>query len=413
MTEDAKPIDAEQEPETSFSTEASSGRGEGVGSGFDVVEDEDEEALNRALSRALKTAPKGEDGKGEDGKGKDGKGEDGKPEEELLSEATIDLDAEALSKDEAEEPDAEESESAVAEADEDEGEAGEASRVEASESDKDGDEAARDGEASEKGGSEKGHSDKGSKDGDGAEPGEKDGGRVPSAREALGVKDGSNRRASRPLTSPRGERRPSGRVSSADASRRVPAPRRAAARKSAPMRPEAHPLHANLQSLSLRASNIEANTQKIARALVEIVKEGENRKRAYDTLYDEMRQYKEDFLYRAQKPLFLELITLFDSILRVERQYEAKEGMDEAARDIRYLKDVLLEILYRYDIEVIEEHPEKLDISIQKPIKRVDVTDPAEDRVVVQYVREGFKRDNTVLRPQEIIVKRYCKAKEE
>lgn len=167
-----------------------------------------------------------------------------------------------------------------------------------------------------------------------------------------------------------------------------------------------------LQQLTTRTTHLESNTQKIARALVEIVKEGENRKRAYDVLYDEMRQYKENFLWQCQKPLFMDLITLFDSILRVERQYEAMDGMEKVAGDFRYLKDELLETLYRYDVELIEEHPDRLDIGFQKPIKRVHTDDPSEDRAVVKIVREGFAREGMILRPQEIVVKRYSESKE-
>ena len=168
----------------------------------------------------------------------------------------------------------------------------------------------------------------------------------------------------------------------------------------------------SLQQLTTRTTHLESNTQKIARALVEIVKEGDNRKRAYDVLYDEMRQYKENFLWQCQKPLFMDLITLFDSILRVERQYESTEGMEKVAGDFRYLKDELLETLYRYDVELIEEHPDRLDIGFQKPIKRVDTDDPSEDRAVVKIVREGFGREGMILRPQEIVVKRYSESKE-
>jgi molecular chaperone GrpE len=190
---------------------------------------------------------------------------------------------------------------------------------------------------------------------------------------------------------------------------RRPRPREAVG----PPKPDLSPsILQGVQQLTNRTNQLESNTQKIARALVEIVKEGENRKRAYDTLYDEMRQYKENFLWQCQKPLFMDLITLFDSILRIERQYESQVGMEKVSDDFRYLKDELLETLYRYDVELIEEHPEKLDIGFQKPIKRVDTDDPSEDRTVVKVVREGFAREGMILRPQEIVVKRYSEAKE-
>lgn len=204
-----------------------------------------------------------------------------------------------------------------------------------------------------------------------------------------------------------------------------PDPRRASGARMRPPRPPAgtdprKPAARNelalalqmIQGLTGRISNLETNTQKIARALVEIVKEGDNRKKAYDVLYDEMRQYKEDFLWKAQKPLFLDLIGLFDSMMRVEKKYEETQGMESVVEDFRYLKEALLETLYRYDVELIDDHPDRLDISFQKPIKRVDTDSPEDDKLVVQYVREGFTRDNTVLRPQEIVVKRFSEARE-
>jgi len=167
-----------------------------------------------------------------------------------------------------------------------------------------------------------------------------------------------------------------------------------------------------VQGLGGRLGQVEGNLKKVARAMVEVAREGEGRQRAYDVLYGELRQYKEDFLWRSQRPIFMDLIMLFDSISRSEKRTEAVDSKG-FSDELRYLREQLLELLYRYDIELIEEHPEHLDIGFQRPIKRVDCKDPADDRRVVECVREGFRRSGAVLRPQEIVVKRFVETQGE
>jgi len=71
-------------------------------------------------------------------------------------------------------------------------------------------------------------------------------------------------------------------------------------------------LGSSMQALTNRMVRLEDNMQKIARAMMEVVKEGQNRKKAYDVLYEELRQYKEDFLWHSQKPLFMELLGILE-----------------------------------------------------------------------------------------------------
>jgi molecular chaperone GrpE (heat shock protein) len=149
---------------------------------------------------------------------------------------------------------------------------------------------------------------------------------------------------------------------------------------------------------------------KIVEAVQALAKDAVKRQKAYDQLYTEMRDYKNNFIDAAQKPLYMEMILLFDSVQRAMRKYEEapettldKGGVLQAMTQI---KDELLEILYRRDIELIEDAPKKLDVNFQKPIRRIEVDNPAEDREVAQRVRDGFRRNGTVLRPQEVVVKR-------
>ncbi len=146
----------------------------------------------------------------------------------------------------------------------------------------------------------------------------------------------------------------------------------------------------HLEALSARIDPIAADAQR--------------RARLFDDLHEEMRSRSAEFLFRVQKPLFMDLILFHDVLTRLVRRWDGDEPL---RADLEHARDELLEILYRHDIERIDARPKKLDVEVQRPIRRIDTSDPAEDRDVVEYVHDGFVRHDTVLRPQGIVVKRF------
>ena len=155
---------------------------------------------------------------------------------------------------------------------------------------------------------------------------------------------------------------------------------------------------------------------KIAEAYQKVTRDTKRKDQAYDQLYEELRQYKDNFLLSAQKPLFKDLILLFDGMARTIRTFEEGEGETvpraDAIESLKHLQDEILEVLYRRDIEQIEERPDKLDIDFQKPVRRIDTDNPDEDRMIDQVVREGFRLNGVLLRAQEVVVKRCIKERE-
>lgn len=169
-------------------------------------------------------------------------------------------------------------------------------------------------------------------------------------------------------------------------------------------------IKAGLTLVAKGQRGLEEKTTLVARAIEELAKDAAKRRKDYDALYEEMRQYKINFVDAAQKPLYNELLLLFDSIQRIMHNVEGiadaaipKEAVTEAFKQV---KDELLEVLYRRDIEMIEEHPTKLDVKMQKPVRRVETDVASEDKDVVQCVREGFRRNGKLFRAQDVVVKR-------
>jgi len=170
------------------------------------------------------------------------------------------------------------------------------------------------------------------------------------------------------------------------------------------------PLVGTLDQVEKGVGDVVQRTAKAADHLVELrhlfvekIKKSDTQEAAFNKLYEEMSRYRDNFLFAAQKPLFMALILLYDNIGRIREGLAGNEEGEQAVEDIKL---ELLEILYRHDVELIEERPERLDISFQKAVRREVTNDPGEDMRVVEVVRDGFRWNSKVFRPQEVVVKR-------
>lgn len=131
------------------------------------------------------------------------------------------------------------------------------------------------------------------------------------------------------------------------------------------------------------------------------------REKAFDQLYDELRQYKEDFLFQAEKPLLLDLLLFYDSLNWFQESLIKQEmSADVVADSFQYLIDEFLEVLYRRDVVPIEE-AQTFDRTIHKAVKILDTDDERGDQRIAQVLKRGFVRATKPLRPEEVVITRY------
>ncbi|MCB9697823.1 MAG: nucleotide exchange factor GrpE [Alphaproteobacteria bacterium] len=136
------------------------------------------------------------------------------------------------------------------------------------------------------------------------------------------------------------------------------------------------------------------------------------REKAFDQLYDELKQYKEDFLFQAEKPLLLDLLLFYDSLNWFQESLVKQEmSPDVIADSFQYLIDEFLEVLYRRDVVPIEEL-ELFDRTIHKAVKVVETDDDRSDQRVAQVLKRGFVRAEKQLRPEEVVIMRFRGRKE-
>ncbi|MCB9778357.1 MAG: nucleotide exchange factor GrpE [Alphaproteobacteria bacterium] len=139
----------------------------------------------------------------------------------------------------------------------------------------------------------------------------------------------------------------------------------------------------------------------------------EVQQKAFDALYEELRQYKEDFVFQAEKPLLLDLLLFYDSLNWFQQSLVKQEMSPEVISDsFQYLIDEFLELLYRRDVLPMEGK-RGFDRESQKAIKVVHTSDEGQDYTIRQVLKRGFTRGGRVLRPEEVVINRYDPGKPE
>lgn len=133
------------------------------------------------------------------------------------------------------------------------------------------------------------------------------------------------------------------------------------------------------------------------------------RERAFDQLYEELQQYKEDFVFKSERPLLLDLLLFYDSLNWFQESLINQEMSRDVIEDsFQYLIDEFLEILYRRDVVPMGESA-SFDRTKQKAVKVVPTDDPHLDRKVTQVLKRGFVRSERVLRSEEVVIMRLDK----
>ena len=149
--------------------------------------------------------------------------------------------------------------------------------------------------------------------------------------------------------------------------------------------------------------------EELASALVGIRKLLEKRKKedsVQKRAFEELAQYKENFVFEAEKPLLLDLLLFYDSLSWFQASLVQQEASQEVIADsFQYLVDEFLELLYRRDIVPVEKK-EAFDRHLHRAVQVVPTEDTNRDQAIEQVLKRGFMRADRVLRPEEVVVAR-------
>jgi len=137
--------------------------------------------------------------------------------------------------------------------------------------------------------------------------------------------------------------------------------------------------------------------------------------RLFDSLHDEMIKYRDNFLHESlQKPFIRDLVILFDDLSGLLSQLQmATEAGDGKRGALGQWRDnlenaihSLTEILHRMEVSEIEPK-ETVDRALHRVISFEPADFAEEDGQIVMRVKRGFLWRDQVLRPEEVVAKRF------
>jgi molecular chaperone GrpE (heat shock protein) len=135
----------------------------------------------------------------------------------------------------------------------------------------------------------------------------------------------------------------------------------------------------------------------------------------FDSLHAELRKYRDNFLHESlQKPFIHDLVILYDDLNGLAAQLRTaaeekgvKRGHIAQWRDnLENAVHSLVEILHRFEVHEIEVK-EFVDRALHKVISYEPADFAEEDGRIIMRVRRGFVWRGKLVRPEEVIAKRF------
>lgn len=134
----------------------------------------------------------------------------------------------------------------------------------------------------------------------------------------------------------------------------------------------------------------------------------------FDSLHAELLKYRDNFLHESlQRPFIHDLVYLYDHLnglceqLSSAAQEKGKRSRVSQWRDnLENAIHSLVEILHRFDVKEIEPR-ERVDRAYHRVISYEPADFPEEDGSIVMRVKRGFVWRGKLIRPEEVIAKRF------
>ena len=144
--------------------------------------------------------------------------------------------------------------------------------------------------------------------------------------------------------------------------------------------------------------------------------------RLFDVMHSELKGYKDNFLFDAlQKPVIRDLVAVFDDLCGQARHVARflnenpedqstqkwKTELQSSHNNLNNTVFYIIEVLNRLDVTMLESDETMLDLKVHKVVGVEPALTPMEKNQIVRVVRPGFNWKDRILRPTEVIIKKY------
>ena len=169
-------------------------------------------------------------------------------------------------------------------------------------------------------------------------------------------------------------------------------------------------------ALPSKASDVALQLERVDANLIALRNTESVNQRLFNSLHEELKEYRDNFLRDSlQKPFIRDLVVLYDDLNGLSTQMRtanasSKSKQGPGAQWCANLENALhsvVEILHRMEVNEIEPKD-----TVDRVFHRVVSYEPAdfaeEDGQIVMRVKRGFLWRDHVLRPEEVVAKRFA-----
>jgi len=134
------------------------------------------------------------------------------------------------------------------------------------------------------------------------------------------------------------------------------------------------------------------------------IKYDASKERMVDALHKELQTYREDLHFKILRPVFVDLINMYDDLGNLTRHIDKEESVSESERNLRHslstFCDTIEEILARNGVTLYSESGPMFVPQRQRVVKTIDTVDPGIDSQIAERIRKGFQYEARIIRPE-------------
>jgi molecular chaperone GrpE (heat shock protein) len=135
--------------------------------------------------------------------------------------------------------------------------------------------------------------------------------------------------------------------------------------------------------------------------------------KAMESMHDQLRDYKTNFVREEMKPLLRDLTFCYD--FAAEELEGARSALDggkslsvrETTRAFEHIMQMIADVLGKYDIEAFRSESANFDQKIQQCVRTVPTQLEADHKKIAAVGAVGFRSSDLVIRKEQVTVYKY------
>jgi len=139
------------------------------------------------------------------------------------------------------------------------------------------------------------------------------------------------------------------------------------------------------------------------------IRSDEVQAKALETLHDDLKQYKANFVRQQMLPLLKEVIFCHDFVASQLDRASADESAagSQATSALGATKQMLLDLLFKYDVEPYQGDGEQFDPKNQQCARTVPTGRAEADKTIAGRIQAGFRLPDGIVRREQVTVFKF------